>query len=162
MQETRHKHYLSFKYNKKLIEKSGDARIYRDSILLTPGSWADVITQAPVVYSEDELRKGATKWESNLLNLDHSHFPLDIIGYVKNPKFSDHAVRADLYIYPITTNAKDTIALIDAGLIKHLSVEISTQDKWDPITNLRKAYDIKFWGLAVVIDPACKDSKIGK
>lgn len=155
-----HKHLVPFKYNNKLIQKAGDARIYKEATILTPGSWADMVTRAYIMYTKEELQKSVNKWEDNILDIDHSHFPLDIIGKVHNPIFKDNSVKADLYIYPITNNAKDIIALIDAGLVNNLSVEIMTKDKWDPVSNLRMATDIKYYGVAITIDPACKGTKI--
>ena len=155
-----HKLIQPFKYDKKILQKYGDARVYRNSTLLTPGSWTDAMTMAPVEYTSEELSKSASNWEANYLNVDHSWNTLDRIGYVNNPYFMNNSVMGDLYIYPITQNAKDTIALIDADLVNSLSVELYSRDVWDSATDTRKATDIVFCGLAVVTSPACKESRI--
>ena len=155
-----HKLTTKFVYDNKIIQKSGDARVYNNAILLTPGSWSDACTRAPVEYTEEQLSKSASRWEQNYLNIDHSRGTLDRIGLVKNPKWFKSSVMADLYIYPITQNAKDTIALIDAGFVNSLSVELSSVDRWDYQTNKRFAEDISFFGCACVLDPACKGTKI--
>jgi len=155
-----HKLISKFVYDNKIIQKSGDARVYNNAILLTPGSWSDAMTKAPVEYTEDQLCKSASRWEENYLNIDHSRGTLDRIGTVNNPRWFKGCVMADLFIYPITQNAKDAIALIDSGMVNSLSVELSSLDKWDNNTNKRFAEDITFFGLAVCTDPACKDTKI--
>jgi len=155
-----HKLITKFVYDDKIIQKSGDARIYNNAILLTPGAWSDAITKSPVEYTEEQLKKSAMRWESNYLNIDHSQGTLDRIGLVKNQKWFKGSVMADLYIYPITNNSRDTIALIDAGLVNSLSVELSSVDRWDFSTNKRFAEDITFHGCACVLDPACSETRI--
>ena len=155
-----HKVLVPFDYNNKIIEKSGDARIYREAVLLTPGTWTDATSRTPITYSDNQLKLSATKWESNFLNIDHSPFTLDRIGYVKNPYYKKGKVLSDLHIYPITQNSRDVISLIDAGFVNSLSVELSSVDKWDFDTNERLAQNIIFHGCAVVLLPACNDTKI--
>jgi hypothetical protein len=155
-----HKLITNFVYDNKIIQKSGDARIYNNAVLLTPGAWSDAMTRAPVEYTPEQLSKSATRWEENYLNIDHSQGTLDRIGLVKNQKWYKNSVMGDLYIYPITQNAKDAIALIDAGLVNSLSVELSSVDRWDFNSNMRFAEDIAFFGLAVVLNPACKGAHI--
>jgi len=155
-------HKLKFPliYNKKIVQKYGDARVYRDAVLLTPGTWTDAVSMSPIEYTSEELQKSAKVWESNYLNIDHSWKTLDRIGYVRDTYFSNNSVKGDLYIYPITQNSKDAIALIDAGLINALSVELYSRDVWSNKSESRLATDITFCGLAVVTDPACKDARI--
>lgn len=159
-QRTTHKLTTKFVYDSKVIQKSGDARVYRDAILLTPGAWSDAITRAPVEYTSEQLSKSASIWMENYLNIDHSRGTLDRIGLIQNPHWHKNSVMADLYIYPITQNAKDTIALIDAGFVNSLSVELSSVDRWDSKENRRFAEDIQFFGAAVVLDPACNSTRI--
>ena len=155
-----HNPLVPFTYNKKLLSKSTDVRIYSDVILLTPGEYSDSISSYPVVYTKDELKKSATNWEENYLNLDHSFETLKRIGFVNNPRFQDNALMGDLYIYPITRNAKDTIALIDAGLVNWLSIELKSEDVWNSADSKKYAKDIVFIGAAVVLYPACEDTRI--
>ncbi len=160
VERTTHKLTTKLVYDNKIIQKSGDARVYNNAVLLTPGEWSDAMTRAPVKYTEEQLCKSASRWEENYLNVDHSQGTLDRIGIVKNQRWYKNAVVGDLYIYPITQNAKDTIALIDAGLVNSLSVELSSVDRWDFQENMRFAEDIAFFGLAVVLNPACKGAHI--
>jgi hypothetical protein len=160
IERTNHKLTTKFIYDNKIIQKSGDARVYNNAILLTPGSWSDAMTKAPVEYTEEQLCKSASRWEENYLNIDHSQGTLDRIGLVKNPKWYKGSVMADLCIYPITQNAKDSIALIDAGFVNSLSVELSSVDRWDYQTNKRFAEDISFFGLAICLNPACAGTLI--
>lgn len=158
--KTLHTPTIPFEYNAKVINKATDARIYRDVTLLSPGSWSDSITQSPVIYREDVLRKYAENWEENYLNLDHSYQVLDRVGYVRNPHFADHKIKADIYIFPITKNARDVIALIDNNLINWLSVEVKTEDGWDAKENIRYVKEMTFIGAAIVTTPACRDAII--
>jgi len=151
---------IPFEYDYKVISKTTDARIYKNAVLLTPGVWSDVITNSPVIYDDSVLRKYATNWTSNYLNIDHSDNPLDRIGIVQSPYYKDSKVCGDLHIYPITSRAKDTIALIDAGLVNNLSVEIKTVDRWDSKEMSRRVEKITFVGCAVVVNPACVDTRI--
>lgn len=159
--KTFHTHRLTFGFDDKVIRKSTTkAKIYRGVTLLTPGVFSDSMTQSPVTYSEDVLRKYADNWTDNYLNLNHSYEVLDRIGYIDNPRWEDGAVKADLYIYPVTENARNTIELIEKGLINWLSVEIKTEDRFDSSTRERYVHTIEFIGAAVVTLPACPDAKI--
>ena len=145
-----------------LINKSNDVRIYRGATIVTPGVWSDMITNAPVLYTPEVLKKFATNWDSNYLDLGHDiGNPLSIIGTVQNQRWEDNGVKGDLYISQLTQNGRDVVSLIDAGLVNHLSVEMTTKDYWDPKEMVRCADDIIFLGVAVVGPyPACKDAKI--
>ncbi len=155
-----HRLTIPFEYNNKIIQKAGDARIYLDTILLTPGSWTDAMSMSPTEYTSEELERSAGKWESDYLNVDHSYTVCDRLGYVRNPHWYNESVMGDLHIYPITQTAKDTIALIDANLINSLSVELNSNDVWKSSEEKRYATDITFVGAAVCTFPACPDSKI--
>jgi len=155
-----HSPLIPFKYDKKVLSKSTDVRIYRDTTLLTVGEYADSMSPAPVVYTEQALKDSATNWSSNYLNVDHSFEVQKRLGFIKNAYWRDGKVMGDLYIFPITQAAKDTIALIDAGLVNWLSVEITTRDEWNSEDNKRYANDIEFIGAAVVLYPADPHTRI--
>lgn len=157
--KTIHNPLVEFKYDDRLIGKSSDAKIYRNTTLLTPGTFSDSLTMAGVRYDKDLLKNTVDNWHSNYLNIDHSHEVLKRIGRVTNTKWMDNKVKADLYIYPVTKNARDTIKLIDQGLINWLSVEIMTEDGWDK-SDERFVKDLEYLGVAVVTEPACKEAKI--
>ena len=155
-----HNPTVPFKFDKKLITKSTDFRIYRDTTLLTPGEFSDSITRSPVVYTDEELSKSATNWTDNYLNVDHSFEVQKRIGFIKNCYYKNNSVKGDLYIHQLTDASKETIALIDAGLVNWLSVEILTEDEWNSIDNKRYATNIEYIGAAVVLHPACENTKI--
>jgi len=152
-------HNVSFEYNDKIVSKNTDVRMYRDVVMIAPGTFTDSITMAPVNYSADVLSRTSHKVRSNYLNIDHSHRTLDRVGRFVNPYWDGEKVRADLWIYPVTQNARDTISLIDEGLVNWLSVELMTEDEWD-IHDERNVVDLEYIGLAVVTSPACKESLI--
>ena len=158
----RHKRYvdLEFKYDSKETSKSTNAKIYRGVTILTPGKYADSLTKDYVLYTPEVLRKYATNWSTNFVNIDHSYSVIHRVGYIMNPRWEDNAVKGDLYIFPYTSVARDVIALIDNGFINHLSCEISTIDHYDYIQKCVVVDDIEFFGCAIVTNPACKDAKI--
>lgn len=139
-------------------------RIYKGAVLLTPGTWSDSITNAPVLYRSDKLRKFSKNWEANTLTLGHDPMgadPLKVIGTVENQRWENGAVVGDLYINTILRSGQDAVALIEAGLINNLSVEMRTKDYWDSKDNIRCADDIRFQGVAIVgSHPACKGTRI--
>lgn len=151
---------VEFTYDAKEVSKATNAKIYRGAIILTPGKYADSATRDYVYYSPEVLRKYATNWSTNYLNIDHSTSVIHRIGYVRNPRFEDNAVKADLYIFPYTSVARDTIALIDNGLVNSLSCEIITTDHYDYLQKCIVVDDIEFFGCAVVTNPACKEARI--
>ena len=155
-----HYHSIKLEYDTKIIRKSHDYRIYKDAILLTPGEWSDSITNSPIRYSAGALSKYSSNWTSKYLNLDHEWSVVNRIGMVEKPKFFNGKLMADLYINPITTNARDTIALIDADMIQHLSVELQSDDYWDSSDRIRCADNIEFIGCAVVTMPADLHTRI--
>jgi len=149
MSEELTKHTLTVKlsYDDKIIEKDGNARIYRDATLLTPGAWSDSTGMSAIEYTEEELKKSASNWESNYLNVDHNWGVLSRIGRVENTHWNK-AVKGD------------TIALIDGGLVNELSVELMSRDVWKAEDEKRYATDISFVGLAVVTLGACSETSI--
>jgi len=155
-----HSATIPFSYNKKNLSLSTDARIYRDCALLSVGSWSDSITRSPVVYTEQALKSSATNWEENYLNVDHSFEVRNRLGFVTNTYYKDGKVYGDLHIFPITSVAKDIIALIDADLVNWMSVELTSDDYWDEDSMKRFADNITFLGAAIVLYPASDGTHI--
>jgi hypothetical protein len=155
-----HAPVIPFRYDEKLLSKSTDVRIYKGAILLTPGEYTDALSRTPTVYTETELKNSATRWEANFLNLDHSDEVLKRVGYVKNTYYKNQSIRGDLYIFPVTQEAKSAIGLIDSGLVNWLSVELTSEDYWDNKLNKRCASDISYIGCALVTFPACPDTRV--
>ena len=149
-----------FKYNKSLIGKSTDTKIYMGATLLSPGEWTDSISNTKIEYSSKVLKKYATNWKEQYLNLDHNHNALSRVGKVVNQRFEDGVVKGDLHIYPITNNAKDIIKLIDNDMINWLSVEIMTEDIWNNSKDMWAVEEILYLGTAIVTLPASKNSLI--
>ena len=157
-------HNIDFVYDKSLIQKSYGRQIYKDVTILTPGEWADSITNAKVLYKEDTLRCNHLNWEnrSGYVNLGHSHYPLDYVGTVQN-QYYDKGVKADLYINENTSNGRDIIEKINADEINNLSVELKTQDYWDTEHMMRSPEKILFLGVSILgpfPTPACADARI--
>lgn len=151
---------IPFEYNTKLRGKSTGQKVYKDTTILTPGTWTDSWSGMPIDYPSDVLKKYANNVSDQYLNIDHSHAVLDRIGHYKNNLWKDGGVHADLYIYPHTQNARDTIEQIDNNMVNALSVEILTSDQWDKDKKQYNVYELEFVGLAVVLHPACEDAQI--
>jgi hypothetical protein len=157
-------HYpiIKFTYNDSIINKSSNTKIYKDASLLPPGVFTDSVSQTPTDYRPEILNKFATNWKDNFINLDHSRDVLKRLGRVFNTRSEDGVVKGDLHIYPITQAAKDTISLIDNDLINWVSVEVMTDDIWDPNKGLTYVDNLEFFGLAVCTTPAAPGAKIIK
>jgi hypothetical protein len=151
-------------YGPEHLLKSNDIRIYEGSVLLSPGTWADSVTNAPVLYRSDILSKYASNWEDNLITLGHDPMgsdPLRIVGTVQNQRWENGSVVGDLYINTKTQAGRDAVSLIEAGLVNNVSVEMMTKDYWDSNKNVRYADNIRFKGVAIVGNhPACKNTRI--
>ena len=122
-----------------------------------------MITQSPVIYKPEVIKKYSSNWKSNYIDLGHSWAPLDFIGTVQNQHFFENALHGDLYINPNTRNGEDTITLIDCGILNSLSVEMMTDDSWDSDSQMKCANELEFMGVAICgpqPGPACKDTRI--
>ena len=133
-----------------------------NATLITPGAWTDMASRTEINYSPRELQMASTRWLKNILNLDHEWKVLNTIGTVQSPRWQDNAVKGNLYINTVTSAGKDTVALIDAGLVNALSVELQSLDVRESETNKLFASDIDFIGCAVIYGDmgACPDSRI--
>ena len=160
-----------FEYDKKKITK-GDGRLYQDAILLKEGEYSDSITMSPIVYTKEQLKaipnhisrkSDYFPIDDDRIYLNMDHRPNEVltrIGYVPNIYFLDNALRGDIYLHCLTRNSNDVRRLIDAGYVSHLSVEIMTKDSYSVEDDKVYAEDIVLVGLAVVLHPACPDSRI--
>lgn len=157
---------VPLKYDTKVVEKYSRDRVYRDAVALTPGSYVDALTNTTAEFSKQLLVEKAYSWERNErgfvhLDIDHDIYHcLSRIGYVEPVGWSRNAVRVNLRIPAITQNAKDVIALIDAGMVNDLSVEVRTKEEWLDEKSVFMINDVVFTGLAVVTMGACRDAKI--
>jgi len=158
--KTLHTVNTRFQYNNKILSKSTDARIYRDCVLMSVGEWTDSMSRTPITYTREALSKYASNWKENYLNVDHSFETRNRLGFVTNPYFKDDKVYGNLTIFPITTVAKDIIALIDADLVNWLSVELLSDDNWSEDNKKIFADNITFIGAAVVLYPASDGTTI--
>jgi len=152
---------IKFETGPKYLAKSADWRIYNDAVILAPGVWTDAASNLKTYFPPEELKKAATRWKVNYLNVNHEiRNPLLRIGYVKNTYWDGERIRGDLYILPTTTAGRDIISLIDANMVNWLSPELISEDKWDSKKGIHVATDIEFIGCAVVLHPACPKAKI--
>ena len=155
---------MPFKYDNKIIEKS-TTRTYRNVPILHPGEYSDGYSRTMCYYPKDVVQKYALNWEGKYLDIDHDiHKVLSRIGWVE-PKGWDakqNAIIADLKILPVTQNAKDTIALIDNGLIDAVSVEMYIADSYNDEKNMQQADEILIVGTGVVVSGADPKAKINR
>ena len=165
-------HYLtrSLEYDKdnlfddiKYVYKGKDREIFRNAVLITPGEWADSVTNAPVVWEESKLMAYSNNWYSNYINLGHQHNPLSFVGFIENQKWFNGAIRGDLCIYTNISKGKDAVTGIKNGLLNNLSIEVATHDYWNTELMKRCADEITFLGVSLLgpfPPPACADAKI--
>ena len=149
-----------FEYKNKVIKKSSNLVIYKEATLLVSGVYADSATNRFTNYPKKVIERYAKNWKSNFLSLDHSKDVLKRIGKIKNPKYKDGKLVGDLYIYTVTSVAKDVVKLIDSGLINWMSVEVNTKDKYNYEMDLMEVKEMEFVGASVVSLPACPNAKI--
>jgi hypothetical protein len=158
-----HYHQSQLKFQNKIIEKgNSEVRVYKNATLITPGEWSDMKSMKAITYTPGELQKASNRWLKNTLNLDHEWKVLNTVGTIENCRWFNGAVIADLHINKITEAAKDTIALIDAGLINHLSVELQSEDFRDYDNHKILAKEIEFIGCAIIYGDlgACSQARI--
>jgi hypothetical protein len=74
-------------------------------------------SRSPITYTPRELQMASTRWINNILNLDHEWKVLNTIGTIQSPHWQNNAVVGNLYINKLLSAGKDTITLIDAGLV---------------------------------------------
>lgn len=153
---------MNLSHKSKIIGKSGEFKVYRDVLLLRNGTWTDSVSMTPTVYSKEAINKFGKNWSENYLNNDHSRAVTDRLGFVKNPYGVGGKLYGDLYILRKTSTQKDTIALIEAGLVNHLSVEVLTEDEWNSDEQKNYVSSMEFVGTAVCTEPACEDTYIKK
>lgn len=151
-----HTHSIPLTYNRKLINKGGSrpGKLYRDVELLHAGDYSDSQTNAPVRYTKEVLHKYHNNWNSSFLNLDHNWETLKRIGWVEDIYFSNDTIKGNIRIKRSTQNGRDTIESIEDGSVNGLSVEIMSEDSWDPVDGIIMANNLEFIGLAVCLHPA--------
>jgi len=144
--------------------------IYRDTIILSAGTWDQQDKKSQVYYPPEVCAEYATNWKRKFIYRMHTERAdgtpvnsFNIVGMVENPRFdyTRNAIIGDLRIMPITRDAIDVINQIDKGIIKYLSPEVRTWDNHNYYMKRREARKLEFNGVALVIDnPACKDTAI--
>ena len=156
-------------YDDTIVSKSHNTKVYKNAVLLTSGTWSDMISNSRILYKEEILSKYAKSWDSSYIDLQHSHHPLDMAGTVRNQRwgYSDKikkkAVIGDLYIDKTLHAGNEISKLIDSGIVNQVSVEMITEDYWDTASTTRAVSEIKFLGLAILGGPsipACRDTII--
>ena len=161
---TKRKMYVEniFDYSDKDIISKSNVRVYRNCPLLTEGAYVDGLSRTKAFYSNKVLNDyGNNHIDKVWLDIDHNVMDiLSRIGEVDIKGFKNNAVTGDLKIYKITQNAKDTVALIDNGLVTDLSVEILTKDKWNSEKEYYDVLGFVITGIGVVVKGACPSAKI--
>lgn len=111
-------------------------------------------------YSALELAKAANKWRSNAIWNRHyegkSRDESNQIGLLKNQRFDDYRVAADVFLSNSTPEGCDMIALVKEYEINGISVEHVDI----PVNG--EATNIEFLGAAIVPEPACVICQLSK
>lgn len=152
---------VPLQYKKSRVVEKSNKVVFKDAILLTEGTYVDAFSKTPTYFPNEVIRRYHANWESDYIDIDHKFDSvLYRIGKVKNPKFANNKLKADLEIYTVTQNAKDVVALINAGLITDVSVEVEVDEEYDPSLQCMKATSLKFIGVGIVTEGACPSAKI--
>ena len=146
--------------------------IYHDVVILSPGTWNQQDKASQISYPKDICSRDAKNWKRSFIYRRHTEradgSPVDsfnIVGLVEKQHFdyTKNAIVGDLRIIPITQDARDVINQIDRGIIKYLSPEVRTWDKYNYYLKRQEVYKLEFNGVALVIDnPACKTTAINR
>ena len=143
--------------------KGGGLLVYRVK-LLAQGEWTDSAVQTPLFYPARTLEKYATNWKDASIWSRHSGGqPRPIyekIGEVQIPHYENSAVVGNLYLHGQTTQSKDVIAMVKAGLINYVSVEHNGEERYNEAMQRMEAESLTFHGLAIVNRGACGVCKI--
>jgi outer membrane murein-binding lipoprotein Lpp len=134
--------------------------------MLAEGTWTDSAVRTPLYYPAAVLRRCATNWEDTTGWSRHGGgAPRDItdkVAEIRNPRFEESAVVADVYLHGATQKSRDMIAMIDQGLVGFVSVEHRGQERYNPATRRLEAVDIAFDGFAFVNRGACTKCRLNE
>jgi hypothetical protein len=146
-------------YKSKRNNITGD-RIYKGCVILEEGRFTDAASKVPIFYDCKVLERDAKNWVSNFITLNHSRDILDRVGFIENVRWENNKLLGDMRIVPITSRAKDVINLLDAGMIKDLSIEALTTEEYDRDMKCLRLSSIEFTGLSLVLSGACPTAKV--
>ena len=134
---------------------------YKDVEMLHPGTYTDSLSGQMITYDRKELERHAFDWKDNKININHSHHPLDLVGEVVRPFYSNakNALSGTVRIYKVTQAARDIANLIDLGFVNKLSIELECKSEEVKDKGLM-ATDVIYEGVAVVLNPADTATKI--
>jgi len=136
----------------------------KDVPLLATGTWTDSNFGTPLFYPEDVLERYAENWIDNSLWSRHGGFAprsiTDKIGEVTNLHYNGGAVRGDLVLHGKSSTSRDTIEMLENGLVNYVSVEHGGSERWNEDTQSYIAEDLAFYGVAVVNRGACETCTI--
>lgn len=153
---------------RKLLENFVDLKdgtLFQDVVLLTEGVWTDAYRRTPLNYSKELLQKYATNWKLNGYWTTHNpeRAITDKVGEIRNPHFQvlgngKGAVMGDVWVHNLTGNSQDTIALLKNDVVKRISVEHSSNERYNSEMGYYEAIDLTFYGAAAVEAGACQDA----
>ena len=119
--------------------------------LLVAGVWNGI------TYTPEELRLSANNWRDNsVYNRHYEGMQRDEsnrIGHIRNQRYENEAILGDVFLSNESDNGKEMIHYVKTNQINGMSVE--HVGAYAEVDSKVIAYDISFWGAAVVPTPAC-------
>lgn len=135
-------------------------------LLLDEGEWTDSHVGTPLYYTTKALSKYHDNWKQRGVWSRHmGGSPRDItdkVGTVKNTRFMNTGIWADLFFHMRTAKSKDTAELIRSGEVNAVSVEHAGEEEYNPTTKRWESKTLEFYGLAIVDRGACETCVIRK
>lgn len=148
-----------------MVEVDGDLLV-KGVRMLAAGTWTDSAVQTPLNYPAATLQKYATNWQDTAGWTRHTGgFPRDAtdkVAEIRNPRFEQDAVVADILIYKDTQKGRDMAAQVQKGRVKYVSVEHTGDERYNASTRQLEATSINFSGFAFVNKGACKLCRINE
>ena len=142
------------------FQRDGAALVIKDVTLLAAGTWTDEAQRSACEYSGDVVTRYATNWADSTLWARHAggvpRAVTDGIGTIENQRPGPDSTVGDLRIHGLTQQSRDTIALIEAGVVDYFSAELVGPEKWNVGRKVYTKEAITYLGGAVVNKGACK------
>lgn len=119
--------------------------------LLAAGTWNGI------TYTPDQLLLNFDSWRDNSVYNRHyedkQRDESNKIGLIRNQRYENEAILGDVFLSNESDNGKEMIHYVKTNQINGMSVE--HVGAYRQVGSQLLAYDISFWGAAVVPTPAC-------
>lgn len=157
---------LNFDISGSQFQEIDGGLLVKDVLVLDEGEWSDSNVGTPLYYTVKALSKYYDNWKQRGVWTRHmGGSPRDITdkaGTVKNLRFQNTGIWADLFLHCRTAKSRDTAELIRSGEVNAVSVEHSGEEEYNSSTRRWESKTLEFYGLAIVDRGACETCVIRK